>query len=273
MVGWPQYASAQNLIQSGNYLRPPPQRGSHTVLTKSAAPATYDSNATQAQKMGSSLQGLAVQSKKGFGCSDNKIWTIVKGQIQCAGQLDLAEGAAGLLVGGKTLYVRALLVDGFRTGVVIRVTGSSSDLRVDMFALNGGVVGSCYVTATEPGCHLGSPNDTHPGLAAVPKFPTADGQTRYASEMVGGNLVFAGSRVGGSMQDAYIASITSSQLYLDFHFVGLHHLDGSQGNNLRPIYSWGRLSWSALSAALGTGSDVTWITTSAWNANTITPGQ
>ena len=245
----------------------PAARGSHTVTPKSSGVLSYDVTASSAKQKGS-VQGQGVDDKQGWGCPNNQQWVVLKGEIRCAEKLTFDTGAAELLTGGKTLYVRSLLVAGFISGPLMRITGTENELRVDMFALNGGVVSSCFITKEEPSCHLGSPNNAHPGLAAVAQFASTGGQLRWANELVAGNLVFAGSTAGGSLQDAYIATVTSSQTHLDVHIAGLYYLDGSQGEMLRPIYSFGRIYWSALNGRWGGLAEAQFTTTSAWNANT-----
>jgi hypothetical protein len=243
------------------------ESGSQTVAVKSREVLSYNSAAPLSRKSGSG-QGAGVETKVGFRCANGKHWAIIKGEIQCGETLNLSGEAAALLAGGKSLYVQANLVNGFRTGRFLRITGTNMDVRVDMFALDGSVTGSCFLTQDVNACHLGSPNSANPGLAAVPQFPTTGGTMRYASELVEGNLVFAGTRTGGALQDAYIASVVKTNSTFTVYFVGLHHLDGSQGNQLRPIYSWSRFNWDALSGMLGQAAEATLVTSTAWSANT-----
>jgi hypothetical protein len=243
------------------------ESGSQTVAVKSREMLSYNSAAPIARKSGSG-QGRGIDDKVGFRCANGKQWAIIKGEIQCGETLSLSGGAATLLSGGKSLYVQANLGGGFRTGRFLRITGTNMDVRIDMFALDGSVTGSCFLTQDVNACHLGSPNSANPGLAAVPQFPTTGGVMRYASELVEGNLVFAGTRTGGALQDAYIASVVKTDSTFTVYFVGLHHLDGSQGNQLRPIYSWSRFNWDALSGMLGSAAQATLVTSTVWSANT-----
>jgi hypothetical protein len=243
------------------------ESGSHTVAVKGRDILHYNSSAPLARKKGSG-QGVGVEDKVGFRCGNGRQWAIVKGEISCGTLLTLGGEAAALLAGGRSLFVQAGLIGGFRTGRFLRITGSNMDVRVDMFALDGSVTGSCFLTQELDACHLGSPNSANSGLAAVPQFPTTGGQMRYASDLVEGNLVFAGTLTGGALQDAYIASVVKTNSVLTVYFVGLHHLDGLQGNQLRPIYSRGSFPWDALAGMMGNATDVTWVTSSSWSANT-----
>jgi hypothetical protein len=243
------------------------ERGSQTVSMKATAALSYDNAAPLSRKSGSG-QGAGIDAKAGFRCANGKHWAIIRGEIQCGETLTLSGGAANVLAGGKVLYMQANLINGFRTGRVLRITGTAMDVRIDMFGLNGILTGSCYLTQDVNTCHLGSPNTANPGLAELPQFPTSGGQPRYASELVGGNLVFAGNLTGGALQDAYIASVVKNNTTLTVYFAGIHYLDGSQGNQLRPVYSFGQIQWDDLSGMFGNRSEMTLATMSAWSANT-----
>jgi hypothetical protein len=254
----------------------PSSRGSQTVLTKSGAMLTYDRDAPAARRKGSGQTAASdggehsggVESRLGFSCEAGKRWAIVEGVIQCAAKMGLQPAASAITESGGTLYIRVRLVDGFSTGRVMRLTGDLLQIRVDMFGLDGRVASSCYLTKASPACHLGSPNAAHPELDLQPMFATAGGTRRYAADLASGNLSFAGSLAGGSMQDAYIASVTVSAGQLLVHYAGLHYLSGIQGpNHLRPVYGIGQVGWNTLSEMMGSQSDATWTLTSSWNAN------
>jgi hypothetical protein len=271
---WSGSSQAQDYVQNqpGSttlQMRSPQVKGSQTLGTFSRGALSYLPSSATAQKAGS-----AFVYRNGFGCEGGRRWALVKGEIQCAGALDLGGGGGFFQAGGRTLYVRGRLIDGWRTGTLMRVTGTTSDLRVDMFSVNGNVTASCFVTAAEPTCHVGSPGGVHGGLAAVPQF-LSNGQMRHASDLVSGNMLFSASTAcssaaceAGGFDDAYIASVTVTASHLDFHIVGLHYLNGSRGMRLNPVYSSGRLNWDSLQSMMTGVSELTWLTTSAWSANT-----
>ena len=241
--------------------------GSQTVQAQSSKHIPYDSNAPRARRAGSGQGG--VEEKVGFKCRGKMLWAIVQGTVQCADKLTLAGGASGLLDGGKTLFVRANLVDGFVSGVLMRLTGTELELRVDMFGIDGRVTSSCFVTAAQPSCHQGSPNEANPGLDSLAQFTNAAGALRYASELVGGNEVFASSLVGGALKDAYIASVSVSQAHLDVQVAGVYFLDGSQGTSrMRPVYTSGRMSWATFAGATAQSNEMVWALGTGWAANT-----
>jgi hypothetical protein len=259
--------SFSGLAQANDQLQRKPEGGSQTVAVKARDALSYNASAPLSRKSGSG-QASGVEAKVGFGCGNGKQWAVIKDEIKCGETLTGGGEVAALLSGGKSLYVQANLISGFRTGRFLRITGTNVDVRVDMFALDGSVTGSCFLTQGVDACHLGSPNGANSGLAAAPQFPTTGGQMRYASELVEGNLAFAGNRTGGALQDAYIASVVKTNAALTVYFVGLHHLDGSQGSQLQPIYSRGSFSWDALAGMMGLATEITWATPNSWSANT-----
>jgi hypothetical protein len=271
----------------------PAKRGAETVVPKSSSSPAYDPGAPTARKMGSSqeyssrsstnysseqvTESGGIKTKKGFGCGTGKNWAVVEGSIHCAGTLSLQPHSTAITEDGKELYIRAMLGNGFISGRVMRLSGDSMQMRVDMFGVDGRVASWCYLTQDKPTCHVGSFNDANPDLSTDPRFKAPNGQThdgkvkyalKYASELVGGNLQFASSLAGSAMQDAYIASVTISNTGLLINYVGLHYLDGSQGaQKLQPIYSMGQVSWEALSGLFGDHSSTSWVLGSTWNAN------
>ena len=130
LVALPPGAQAQ--VSAGREHSPPAARGSQTAQAQSRGGGGYDSSAPQALRGGTS-EYRGGQARQGFGCAPGEEWAIVENMIKCGARLDVDSAASNIVTGGKVLHIRARLIDGFVSGILLRIVGTERDMRVHMF--------------------------------------------------------------------------------------------------------------------------------------------
>lgn len=191
--------------------------------------------------------GLRVgTAANGFACQVGQ-WGVQDGVVKCA----VSTSSLVPTLTGKTVFVRANLVDGFVSGSFVRMAGSATDIRLDMLDLNGQVVKTCYLTVVGKDCDLGTPSVGYAGLANDPRYPYWNAGAPSLGNgalLVSTNARFGGSLVGGPLNDSYIVSVGLTATGIRFHLAGLYWLTGRSGL-MTPVYSTGEFASSALAAA------------------------
>lgn len=183
----------------------------------------------------------------GFGCQVGT-WGIQDGVVKCV--VSPADSVQSLL--NKVMFVRATLVNGYVSGSVLRLSGTSTDIRLDALDNNGQIVKSCYLTVIGKDCDLGVPSSYFPTLANDPRYPYLTGAggaaLGTASQLVSTNARFMGQLVGGPLQDSFTITASLTQTGIRFHLAGVFYLSGLSGL-MTPVYSLGEFTKTNLASA------------------------